>query len=292
MARKYYTKKRRFQRRRNGKYRKRFKRKSFRKSPGFLQSGLYIPKQAFVKLNHTRFMVNEQLTGGNPWVININGNGLCSPYSIGGADPGDTFPQGLLQYSNFYEKYRVLGCSIKINFNNGGGNSTQGVGVLLAYNGVFDTGPTGNDDNYERLIASDPDSLVSYPGASWKIISTNTGNRQNAFFKGFRKSKTILGVKDMRDNDEADALLPTNVPESAQQYGTNPSASQRWSWMFKFNPFFTDTIPAATYQVTVKLKYYVQLFGRDYNEQFEVPDTQGMMKSMLNGPMSSFVDKV
>lgn len=266
-----------YRRSRKGRSRRRFARKSFSKVPRGLRAGLYIPKEAFVKLPFTQVLRSPALVAGAPWVLGYNGNGICCPETSGAVVPstGDSYPLGLSQYAGFYKYYKVLGSSIKVNINNTASGASQAWTCLLAAQGL--NGDTDSDSNYQTMLGASPQDLISYPGASWRIVSTAAGSQSNIFLKGFRKTKTMLGRKDIRDNDDVQGLLPgtdtSNVngrnPEGA---GAGAGYSGSWFWMIKIDPTEIGNQTEGAYQVIVKIKYYVQLYGRDFNVQVSVPE--------------------
>lgn len=263
-----------YRRSRKGRARRRFARKKFSKVPRSLRPGLYIPREAFVKLPFTQVIRSPALTAGAPWVIGYNGNGITCPETSGTNIPqtGDVYPLGLSQYSNFYKFYKVLGSSIKVNIAANQTGLIQAWTTLLAAQGL--NGDTDTLSNWQVMLNADPQDLMSYPGASWRILSSQSGSQSNIFLKGFRKTKSMLGRKDIRDNDDVQGLLPGT--DTAAPNGANPDMtsgsnySGNWFWMIKIDPTENGNISEGSYQVIVKIKYYVQLYGRDFNTQSEV----------------------
>lgn len=261
-----------YRRSRKGRSRRRFARKSFSKVPRSLRAGLYIPKEAFVKLPFTQVLRSPASTFGAPWILSYNGNGITCPQtsSVSVPFPGDLYPLGLSQYAGFYKYYKVLGSSIKVNISSNATGLIQAWTSLLAAQGL--NGDTDTSSNYMTMLNADPQDLISYPGCSWRILSSQSGSQSNIFLKGFRKTKTMLGRKDIRDNDDCQGLLPGT--DDTYPNGSNPSSatnSGSWFWMIKIDPTENASIAEGSYQVIVKIKYYVQLYGRDFNIQVQVP---------------------
>lgn len=274
-----------YRRSRKGRARRRFARKKFYKRvPRGLKAGLYIPKEAYVKLNYTEFIYSPEITVGNNWTFGFNGNGICAPSTTGGFVPvsGQEYPLGLTQYSSFYKYYKVLGSSIKIQLNNlvsGSGSTATGPATVCLLAGQGLNGDSDSSSNWQVFENAETRNLISYPGASWKMMSQINGSQTTVWLKGFRKTKTMLGRKDIRDNDDVQGLLPGT--DDSNPNGTNPGIngglvagySGSWFWMVRVDPTITNgTTPANSYQVVVKIKYYVQLYGRDFNEQGIVPE--------------------
>lgn len=265
-----------YRRSRKGRARRRFARKSFSKVPRSLRPGLYIPREAFVKLPFTQVLRSPELTAGAPWVLGYNGNGITCPESGPlSAQPGEIYPLGLSQYSNFYKYYKVLGSSIKVNISSNATGLIQAWTTLLAAQGQAKNN-SSSTTNWSVMLNADPQDLMSYPGASWRILSAQSGSQSNIFLKGFRKTKTMLGRKDIRDNDDCQGVLPGtgSDPDGRNPYSTalpDPESGS-WFWMIKIDPTENGNVSEGSYQVIVKIKYYVQLYGRDFNTQAEVPE--------------------
>lgn len=274
----------RYRRRRSlAKSRRRFSKKRFTKRvPRGLKAGLYIPRQAYVKMPYTAIIYSPDITTGNYWTFGFNGNGITCPATIGPSPAaGEEYPLGLLQYASFYNYYKVLGASIKVQINNtAGAASTTAQGpafcCLLAGQGEL-----GASTNWSTYLTAETRDLIAYPGCSWKIMSQQTGSQSTIWLKNFRKTKSMLGRKDIRDNLDCQGMLPL-----ISSGGINPSApgenprnsslsggSGSWFYMIRIDPALTTgDVPANTYQVIVKIKYYVQLYGRDFNIQAEAPE--------------------
>lgn len=270
-----------YRRTRKGRTRGRFSRKRFQKGvPRGLKAGLYIPRQAFVKLPITRIITSPALLANQNYNLGIWGTGLTAPFSTGVVPAaGDLYPLGLSQYSNFYQFYKVLGASIKVQINSSttiSGDSTATTQAsyfcsLSAAQG--DPYDTDIGSNYFKMSNITTQDLISYPGTSWRLASQSMGNRQNVFLKAFRKTKSMLGIKDMRDAVMCQGFLPGT--EASYPNGRNPTASDsydnNWFYIIRVDPNISNPIPAGSFQMIVKVKYYVQLYGRDFNNQASVP---------------------
>lgn len=257
--------------------RKRFVRKTFTRSPPKLRAGLYIPNQAMIKLPFTRFLTTDMIASGGVYGLPIWGTGICCPLtaSTGGTpSSGDIYPLGVVQYSDLYQYYKVMGASCKVQINNStlvSGDSTataqsSALCALLAVQGVPYSTDTGS--NYQKIIAADTQDLVSYPHCSWNLVSHNVGSRQNIYLKKFVKTKTMIGVKDVLDVDELQGLLPNNTSSSLSPRGTNPTSDDsNFFFYLRIDPSVTAITPSSSFQIVLKMKYYVMLYGRDFNTQ-------------------------
>lgn len=255
-----------FQKRANRKYMRK-RRRYFKKSTALISKSFYVPKTAFVKLPFTALALTPSMTGSQFYTLAIWGSGITCPLTI---DPtgvplnGDKYPLGLMEYANFYQQYRVLGASCKVQLNSGGAtpNGSYYCTLLTSSGRPFDTDA---DSNYQRIIAAATEDLISYPGAKTKLMSQMNGSAQNIYLKCYGKSKTILGLKDTLDNDELVGQMPgtnTSTPN-----GRNPdNPRQSWFFVLRIDPA-NDNSSAGAVQMIIKVKYYVQLLNRDYNDQ-------------------------
>lgn len=252
----------------------RFSRKRFfKRVPRSLMAGTYIPQQAYVKLPFTYIVSLPGIAGGGDWDLGLWGNGITCPLSSGPPGNGQSYPLGLYEYSQFYKYYKVLGSSIKVQINNA--STTQNMSfycVLLASQGIPYN--TDTDSNYYQIQDSTTTDLVSYPGASWKLVSNYNGSSNNVYLKGFRKTKTMLGIKDVRDVDETQGLL-ISQPGTSNEHGLNPGENDSsWFYYLRIDPSDnTSGTSPDDITVIVKMKYYVQLYGRDFNRQAVVQIT-------------------
>lgn len=280
-ARRNYRKSRKpYRRSRKGYRRRRFARKNFSRGvPRGLKAGLYIPKQAYVKLPFTKIISGPLLTTGQNYNLGIWGNGICCPLSASTSPvSGDLYPIGLEQYANFYQQYRVLGASIKVQINSsallsGDSASTQQASFYCALTSAQgrpnDVAP---NSNWAKLSGATTENIISYPGTSWRLMSQAVGSRQNIFLKRFVKTKSVLGIKDVRDNEDCLCPLPGTVTGSPN--GLNPGDPESaWFFMLRVDPNLAQGVPPDSFQIIVKVKYYVQFTGRDYNNQGVVPSS-------------------
>lgn len=147
-----------YRRSRKGYTRGRFARKRFSKSvPRGLKAGLYIPRQAYVKLPFTQILNNDQeLTSPFQLTFGVQGNGICCPLSqtlTGQPTSGDRYPLGLEQYSGFYKFYKVLGSSIKLQYTQPATAARTIIAVIIAGQGApYDTDPSSNWQNLLVLL--------------------------------------------------------------------------------------------------------------------------------------------
>lgn len=230
----------------------------------------YASNQMFVKLPWTYVFTNPLITSGSSLDIGFVGNGLCSPLQPGNAQTGDKFPLGLMQYAGLYNRYRVMGSKIRISINNA---PTTPAGRPLFFSftsasGVFGNGTAPIYENYNKLVSQPLEDMISYPGSQYRIISGALGNKQNVFFKSYVNTSKIMGIKDVKDNEDCVGNMP-HVDNSFN--GSNPATSGQWFWLLRTLPQSTTDYEANNITYIVKITYYIQLLNRDVNGQYEVP---------------------
>lgn len=274
-----YSIRRKTYRKRNYK-RRRFSKKRFSRSPVSLRTGLYIPKQAYVKMPFTQIIQSPALTSGANYNLAIWGTGITCPLGTntnGVPANGDIFPLGLEEYSTFYQYYKVLGasCTVQINSSttiSGDSTATSQASYFCSLTSAQGTPyDSDTDSNYYKMVNTTTENLISYPTTSWKLMSLTTGSRQNIYLKRFGKTKSIIGVKDVRDIDNLQGLLPNT--DTGAPNGRNPASlsssdnDQNWFFLLRIDPNLAVNIPVNSFQIILKMKYYVQLYGRDFNNQ-------------------------
>lgn len=276
--------------------RKRFSRKKFRSTPNMTKvKGTSIGKNTMVKLTWSKEWASQINPYGSPTLpvwdsvttpfgtgtrtypttntlcsIAFLGSHCCTPLGSATAGWKEDYPAALLDWSAFYEEAIVFGSSISISimpFGLGSVAQTDMRYILLAIpsestsdlDSVNDTsaGPTRN--NLDQL---DYESLATYPGARTGYVRSSYAGVTRV--KAFRKTKTMLGLKDLRDNQELAMLLPTAAAlDTGVNYTTTNPPSLSWIWYFRLFPF--DATPGASQVMyTVRINYYMQLQSRRF----------------------------
>lgn len=212
-----------------------------------------------------------------PWVKTLSasasqsyafqGNGIV-PYTVAGQSgynfpaAGDSLPAGEVEYSSLYDKYFINGSSIQveaINSQNTGGSSAVVRAVLLAVPFSVD-----NTDNWPavktQLDGYTYDQLLAWPFAKWRMLGANSGGASRTLFKMFRKTRSMCGIKDLRDNAEYGAQLTDGsaVTSSPDNQAINP----RNGFMYYFRVFTAGT---PTTEITVRMTLYCTLTHREFN---------------------------
>lgn len=285
--------------------RKRFAKKSFsRSTAGFTKvKGTLIGKNAMVKVDYRKDWDCGVTGSTDTWGV-PNTYGLTFPItarpaslfflgshcctSLGTSDNGiadiiEKFPSGLDRWQSFYQKGLCMGSSIRVDIMPlANATETAARWVLLpiaclAYedittpNGTTTADATANQTK-GTLDALDYPDLCAYPGAQYGYV--RTANSGVTRFKGFRKTKNMLGFKDVKDNQQSLEML---LPNSAGTVGRNTGSAvadvdeaQGWGWYLRI--FGAGSSNPGNLQFLVRQKFYLMLTDRQSYNQVTAAD--------------------
>lgn len=241
-----------------------------------------IPRTLYVKLPcvYSFNMTIEALSGTNisPWTTyNINGNNIITPFvELDGTGStvintlGAPIPMGLARYGQFYRSSRVLGAKCSVEFINSSDTYTPTV-ALTAYQGRVVPTPLDPDyqDNYSRVNTTDNNSFRAWPNTKYTRLGLRDSGASTRRLSMYVKTKSILGVKDVRDEDG----LSQTVDLSPTQGITDNAflLDENNSWSFMLRSMVDNISPAASVSVNVKvvvrLLYYVEMHDRKFEDQ-------------------------
>lgn len=193
----------------------------------------------------------------------------------------EDYPSGLTDWSTFYTNAICFGSSIRISMYAAeppnASTATLSRYVLLPFTHETTVDKFRPNDNLAGQTKALLDSLqysdlMSYPGAQSGYIKSQAAGP--TMVKGFRKTKSMLGMKDIKDNqDELYMLLPqkgaltvaSNMPQVFDKVNSLTAAaaanSSGWSWYLRILPF-TSTSNSDIIMFTIRMKYYAQLQDR------------------------------
>lgn len=174
---------------------------------------------------------------------------------------GDIIPAGLIQYAQFYNQIRIYGSSIKLEIINTAVSTSIQAGVfrcvLLAV--PFTNQPVDNwVATKAQLDTYGYDALLNWPGAYWRSIASSSGSNNKLYFKMFRKTKSMCGVKDMRDQF---SVFNQGSPESTAAAGLTPPSVGFMYYLRIFNQSTTTSIIA---DISVRMKLYVGFYSKEF----------------------------
>lgn len=221
-------------------------------------------RNLYVKLPYSRVFASS-ISANSAQSYVFSGNALV-PYTAaadGSVAVGDILPSGLIQYGQFYNDAVAFGSSFKCQIV----APAQAANTLLRCVLItmpFRSGPGGVTDQTRSALISQLDSysyeqLVAWPYASWKTTSIGAGGTPSVYFKKFRKTKSMLGIKDVVDN----SFLNMDMPQTTADLAGNPGIGFIW-YLRIFNRSGTDAVSP---EVVVKMSTYLKMSTREFNEQ-------------------------
>lgn len=226
-------------------------------------------RETYVKLPWINTFASTSLTAATSSSRAFLGNSLIPfPASYAGSiTSGDEWVSGVSEYASFYNQYRVLGSSIKLQILcQTQAGVTFGVCLVPITAGGPETGVTGSIANrITELDALSYDELCMQPYAKCRLIGIGSGGNANVFLKMFRKTKMMLACKDLRDNENT--LL--RLPDPTGSFGSiNTNARDSF---FYYVRVFNVAGATGSFDMQVKMKYYTNLSGRTNWTPITVP---------------------
>lgn len=282
-----------FRNRRRRAPRRRFNRRKFPRRPGYSRrfkskrfvrgiprfQGQVIPPTMMIKLpyvNNFQYTLAAGGTAGDTNADLIQGNAIvpfCSQGQVGtptgvGNVPiaGDQLPADFYRWAGFYDRYYVMASKIKIEavFSSveTTGVSCVQVGLLARPFSSFSSSATASVDNsWPSLVTSmaalEYKDLVTYPYSKTRMISTSAGGNSRLFWKMFRKTKRMYGVKDVRDNEELQGYL-FQAPDATAGFYDNVNPHHGFFYYFRFY----NVGQACVVNYTLRMTLYINLTQR------------------------------
>lgn len=257
----YRRRPRRYMRKSRG----RFSKKRFNKystSQKTVVRPLINARETYVKLPWQDTDNLTLVSAGNSSRFAVLGNslvGVPADYTnIAPVNPTE-WAAGVNEYAQFYNKYRVLGASVKIQVVlHSGTDITAGCVLIPIAHGGAEGGVPVNAvaERLAELDALTYDELCLQPHAKSKLIGVANSGNSSVFFKMFRKTKQMISARDIRDVEECLLRLPN--PGGT---GGTVLLSSRSAWFFYFR-LFNLSAGNLTFDHQVRVKYYANLSGR------------------------------
>lgn len=258
--------------RRTRKTRKRYSKKRFFKYSSKQATKVSAPvnaRETYVKLPWVKTFGTDPIGASASDNYVFLGNSLIpAPLSLPNLFimTGDEWYSGVSEYAAFYNNYRVLGSSIRIQLVGLSSTTTSyAVCLIPIMAGGSETGSPSPTARILELNALTYDQLCMQPYAQTRIIGLGSGGMASYTMKMFRKSKSMLACKDLRDNEDTLRDLPD--PNGAN--GSYPTDADN-TWFYYFRVINLSTT-ASSYSMQVKMKAYVNLSGRNNWVPITVP---------------------
>lgn len=257
--------------------RKRFQRKKFVKNTTNIltQRAVLASRLLNVKLPWVKTFTTN-IAGAGSQLYVFQGNGIV-PYTIAGQTGsasnspgnGDNIPAGCDEYSRFYDKYIMYGSSIAMEVQN---TSIATAAVNANLRAVLIAVPFSAETNDQwsdvrnQLNGYSYEQLLAWPYAKWKIIAANQSGFSVRYFKLFRKTKSMCGLKDMRDNmGTSNTNYGGTLNDGSLSIATNGITNPNQGYMYFFKVFNLSAATAFDVNITVKMKLYCGLTSREFN---------------------------
>jgi len=126
---------------------------------------------------------------------------------------------------------------------------------LVAY--PYNNASTNLRETYDYLSSLTDDNLQSLAYAQSKMV-TMAAAKQEIFFKNFRKTKSMCGVKDIEDNDD----MEINIPQSGTDFSSSAyCAGQGFVYYLRISNLAAASNNTA-FMVNCKLTQYWKLTSR------------------------------
>lgn len=251
--------------------RKRFSKKKFNKnSTNFLnQRATLAARSLFIKLPWVKTFV-ENISASGTEIFAFQGNSIL-PYTAAGQSgaqapaAGDYLPAGAAEYSNFYDQYVIYGSSITVEAINTSVTTSAVNAVLRAVLLAVPVSQSSNDDwdsTKTQLDAYTYEQLLSWPFAKWRMIASGNGGNNRLKFKMFRKTKSMSGIKDVRDNQ---VLFGGSLPDGILATGGSTAIIPTCGFMYYLRFYNLSSATAFDIDITVRMKLYVCMTSREFN---------------------------
>ena len=222
---KRYNKKRNYKRKKNYKRKRRGGRN---KALITHVRGAGISDMVYVKLNYVDRIVIDGIEGDSTFEYAFRGNSCFHPDAITGGHQ----PLYYDQYSLLYDKYRVMGSSIKIDVINSSGTST----MFYAIEPNTDDASIGDVSTFYEQTRSGAPKIVPIAGRlSSKMVK-------------YVSTRRVCGLTKSQMMDDTFASRTNNNPNNV------------WYWNLFFQSM--DGTAHVTGYFMVKITYYVQFYDR------------------------------
>lgn len=180
------------------------------------------------------------------------------------AAPANPIPAGELlyggfpEYASFYDKHRMLASKIRLEgfvTTNANDSFLRVVFIPIAPN------PDSDNDAIQQMVneldAYTFDQLMCYPNAKFKQAAIQTGGYARFRFSSYRKTKTMLNIQDMKDQEDLNVDMPTTAAANSER----PGETYLWGYYVRA---FNTTATAQSMKLTVSMIGYFQFNRRRY----------------------------
>lgn len=245
---------------------KRFSKKTFYKASK-LNTTVIRPtvysRELYTKMRYVQMIGNQTIPLTSSLRFFWLGNS-ASPYPPQGAlgafvnpnnviPAGEQYPGGLVEYASFYDKYTILGSSIKVFLLVA--NSASSIVLRMVLIPIAPTPDSGTDDIATMINQLDGytyQQLMSYPQAQHRLLMASNSGFGKSNVKAFRKTKYMFNVKDMKDDNDR---FNEDMPSTAGANGRRPSENNQWGYYVRVFNDSSSNVTAVDFNVTMKLYF-------------------------------------
>lgn len=232
-----YTRRRRYNNRRKRTYKRR--NKPYTK---IVKQPTGVPDRTITKLKYATFIQMSDLFGGVGAAYVFRANSIWDPDLSGTG----ALPVGHVEWSQFYNYYRVNGASISVRLAAIESQPLPG-NVIVACNCA--TTPFVTPGVRDAL------TLIQEPNTVHRIITTNTGSQSTVLMKKYISMKKLFGRNDL-STDEFKALFTANPIDQAY---------------FNLEAQALNGAATFTFQLLVTITYYVEFSERVVLQRYSTP---------------------
>lgn len=191
----------------------------------------YMCKLRYVSVEPTR------LGGAAQNAIDFSGNSAYDPDVTGVGHQ----PNGFDQFTALYDKYRVMGSSIKIWF-------VANESTVAAANCVVSVAPSTSAG-----VGTSINLLAEQARAKVKVMGSYQGRGQIAFLKHYMSTRKLMGISKAKAADD-------DYSGTCGNLGSGSSPAQQWYWLVSRTSMDESTVGHV--EALVKITYYVAFWQR------------------------------
>ncbi len=206
---------------------------SYQLSKTMTNTNTTMPDKTMVKLKYCIILDRTGVGAADQYVF--RGNSVFNPDFTGA---GGIHPQGYLEWSNFYNEYRVYASKLEANFT----NNTQLMGCAVS---LIPSISSGGAASYQASLTT--------PYVKTKMLGTALGNNIGTL-SNYITSRKVFG-RPVKNEDNFAAI--------SGQTGGNPL--NLWFWVLEFKS--PDSASGIDLQIQAVLTYWVEFSVRKQLDQ-------------------------
>lgn len=173
---------------------------------------------------------------------------------------------GFPEYGSFYDKHRMLASKIRLEaFVNTNSNDSFVRAVFIPIAPNPDSDNDAIDQMVNQLDAYNFEELMCYPNAQCKQAALQTGGFARFRFKAYRKTKNMLSIQNLRDEEALNVDMPGIDASGAERPGVT------YLWGYYFRVFNATAAVSQIIRLNVQMVGYFNFNRRRYLQGLTVP---------------------